>query len=84
MSIQTLSRCGAALFLVALVSGCSLIGSRDSRRNNDSGRANECKLSRSSCMYDGPYEPGERAYAEQEAKRLNQAAFEKLRRSSGR
>lgn len=84
MSIQTLSRYGVALFLAALVSGCSLIGSSHSGRNNDLGRDNECKVSRSSCMYDGPYEPGERAYAEQEAARLNQAASEKLHRSSGR
>jgi hypothetical protein len=34
-------------------------------------------------MYEGQYEPGERDYAEQEAKRLNQAASDKLRRSSG-
>lgn len=80
MSIQTLSRCGVALFLAALVSGCSLIGSGDSGRAN---RSIECTLNSSSCMYDGPYEPGEKGYAEQEAKRLNQAASEKLRRSSG-
>jgi hypothetical protein len=34
-------------------------------------------------MYEGAYEPGERDYAEQEAKRLNQAASRRLRRISG-
>ncbi|SHI22931.1 hypothetical protein [Pollutimonas bauzanensis] len=78
MSIRVLSRCGLSLFLAALVSGCSLIGL------GDSGRSNECKWNRSSCMYEGRYEPGEEGYAEQEAKDLNRAASERLRRSSGR
>lgn len=77
MSIQTLSRYGVALFLVALVSGCSLVGL------GGSGRGDECKWNRSSCMYEGAYEPGEEGYAEQEAKRLNQAQSVRLRRSSG-
>ncbi len=68
MSIQTLSRCGVALLLVPLISGCSLIGLGDSDRDN------ECKWNRSSCMHEGSYEPGEREYAEQEAKDLNRAA----------
>lgn len=69
MSIQTLGRCGVVLFLVALTSGCSLGG--------------ECRWYRSSCMYDGKYEPGEEDYAEVEAKRLNKASTDRLRRSSG-
>lgn len=79
MSIQTLSRCGVALFLVTLVSGCSLMGG-----GAGSGRTDECKWNRSACMYNGAYEPGEKDYAEQEAKRLNQAQSERLRRSSVR
>lgn len=78
MFIQTIGRYGAALFFIALVSGCSSVGVRDSGRNS------ECTWSRSSCMYEGAYEPGERDYAEQEAKRLNQAASERLRRSPGK
>lgn len=35
----------------------------------------------SSCMYNGHYDAGERDYAEQEAKRLNQAEYERLRSS---
>jgi hypothetical protein len=78
MPVQTFSRFGVALFLVALISGCSSIGL------GDSDRGDECKWNRSSCMHEGSYEPGERDYAEQEAKQLNQAASERLRRSSGK
>jgi hypothetical protein len=35
-------------------------------------------------MYEGQYEPGERDYAEQEARRLNQAQYAKLRRGARR
>ncbi|MFD4839885.1 hypothetical protein ACFWP0_20445 [Achromobacter sp. NPDC058515] len=77
MSIQTLSRCGVALFLVALGSGCSWVGL------GDSGRSGECKWYRSSCLYEGAYESGEEDYAEEEAKRLNKASSDRLRRSSG-
>lgn len=69
MSIQTLGRYGVVLFLAELTSGCSL--------------TNECRWNRSSCMYDGKYEPGEEDYAESEAKRLNKASTDRLRRSSG-
>ncbi|MFY1863368.1 hypothetical protein [Achromobacter xylosoxidans] len=69
MSIQPLGRCGVVLFLAALTSGCSL--------------TNECRWYRSSCMYDGKYEPGEEDYAEAEVKRLNKASTYRLRRSSG-
>ena len=34
-------------------------------------------------MYDGNYEQGEEDYAEAEAKRLNKASTDRLRRSSG-
>jgi hypothetical protein len=34
-------------------------------------------------MYEGKYEPDERDYAEEEAKRLNQAESRKIRRKSG-
>jgi hypothetical protein len=67
MSIQNLGRCGVALFLVALSSGCSLGG--------------ECGWNRSSCMYEGSYEPGEEDYAEDEAKRLNKDSSDRLRRA---
>lgn len=67
MSIQPLGRSG--VFFAALASGCSL--------------TSECRWNRSSCMYDRKYEPGEEDYAEYEAKRLNKASTDRLRRSSG-
>jgi hypothetical protein len=68
MSIHTFIRGGLALFFVALISGCA---------------SAQCKVSRSSCMYEGSYEPGEADYAEQEAAKLNKAQTSKLRQSSG-
>lgn len=74
MSIQSISRCAIALFLAALVSGCSLMGF------DDSGRGDDCAWNRSACMYEGAYEPGEKDYAEEEARRLNKTQSTKLRR----
>lgn len=84
--MRTLYRCGIGLFLVVLVSGCSVLGFDDSDRDSSSSSSNGsgCQWNRSSCLYEGAYEPGERDYAEQEAKRLNQAALQRLRRSSVR
>ncbi|KOF54387.1 MULTISPECIES: hypothetical protein [unclassified Achromobacter] len=84
MSMQTLSRCGVALFLAALVSGCSFFGSGDSDRERTAARvSDECRGNRSRCLYEGSYEPGERDYAEEEAKRLNRAESARLRRVFG-
>lgn len=72
MSIQTLIRCGVALFLAALASGCA------STHHGPSSRSSACRLNPSSCMYNGQYEPGERGYAEDEAKKLNNAESRRL------
>ncbi|HWK69842.1 MAG TPA: hypothetical protein VNS29_03285 [Burkholderiaceae bacterium] len=82
MSIQTLNRCGIALFLAALVSGCSVLdlGSDSSpRAGTASSGSGACAWNRSSCMHEGRYEQGERDYAEEEARRLNQAQAARLR-----
>lgn len=77
-----------ALFLGALVSGCSTgpklpgIGPKATTGIQASDRIDECKGNRSGCKYEGAYEPKERAYAEQEAKRLNRAALERFRRGA--
>lgn len=89
MSIHTPSRCSLALLLAALVSGCSSIlpGSSSSSPGTGSSAASErvvsdnCKFLRSRCIYEGSYDAGERNYAEQEAKRLNTAELERLRRA---
>ena len=75
MSIQMLIRCGAALSLIAMGSGCSMVGLGDSR-------SSECQWYRSSCMHEGSYEAGEEDYAEEEAKRLNKQSSDRLRRSN--
>jgi hypothetical protein len=75
-------RCGVALLFAALVSGCFGGGGPPPARQSD--RGGDCQWNRSQCLYEGAYEPGERDYAEQEAKDLNRAALEKLRRGGVR
>lgn len=78
-----------AFVLAALVSGCSSIlpGASGSGSGASSSAASErvvsdnCKFLRSRCIYEGSYDAGERNYAEQEAKRLNKAELERLRRA---
>ncbi len=78
MSIQSFSQRAVALFLVAFVSGCSSFTGPETLSRGD-----DCKWNRSACIYEGAYEPGEKDYAEQEARRLNQAQSKKLRRWGG-
>ena len=68
---------------LAALSGCS--GARHPSASSSSSGAPfavdpGCRGG-SSCMYNGHYDPGERDYAEQEAQRLNQAEYERLRSS---
>lgn len=88
MAIQAFIRFGITLFLSVVVSGCAFFswGSTNSSPNakvssQASGRMNECSLNRSSCIHEGSYELGERAYAEQVAKDLNRAALARFRQS---
>lgn len=74
MSMQILKRCGAVLLAGLLVAGCS--GPDPMLARNDN-----CGWNRSSCQYEGAYETGEREFAEQEARRLNQAQSLRMRRS---
>jgi len=84
MSIQILSRLAAALCFAALLAGCS--SGKDAGRSGSLGSSPasspdlKCRISRSSCLYNGSYEPGEKDYAEQAAKDLNQAEYERVRR----
>ncbi len=89
MSILTISRCGAALFFVALVAGCSSSKPTPAEKATMSeatpARAsNECKANRKKCLHEGSYDVGERDYAEDEAKRLNLAESQRLRRLFGK
>lgn len=92
MSILIFGRCSVMLLLAALVSGCSMFGSDHSSSSSSRARSgssasvvsSECGWNRSRCMYEGQYEPDERGYAEEEARRLNQASAARFRRSTGR
>ncbi|WP_409408347.1 hypothetical protein [Achromobacter sp.] len=85
----TISRCGAALFFVALVAGCSSSkptpAEKASMMETTPARASdECKANRKKCLHEGSYDVGERDYAEDEAKRLNLAESQRLRRLFGK
>lgn len=85
MSIRTVGRWGVVALLGATVSGCGLLGSGHSGdgEQEDARVATtslECRLHRAGCIYEGRYETGERGYAEEEARRLNQASINRLRR----
>ena len=82
MLIQTLSRCGAVALSVAFVAGCTVTQPEQSAMT-EKRIDNKCRWNRSSCLYEGSYESGERAYAEDQAKRLNRAQAERLRRGRG-
>lgn len=83
MSIRVLCRHGAVLLLAAIVAGCSSKRPAALAEGGDArvvGASLECQVNRSNCIYKGRYEPGERQYAEDEARRLNQASIERLQR----
>ncbi|HXE20619.1 hypothetical protein [Castellaniella sp. UC4442_H9] len=77
MSARMLSRFGAMVCLGVLVAGCS---SPQRRSQGPLELSSPCRLNQASCNYNGQYEPGERDYAELEARRLNQAEVQRLRR----
>lgn len=88
MSIETLCRGAFVLACAILVSGCSSPASPWSSPNpgpvtapSSSRTSLECRVT--NCLYDGKYEPNERSYAEDEAKRLNRAELDRLRRAMG-
>lgn len=81
--IQKLKRITFTSIIVLTVSGCSLLnfgGSHSRLPPQANSPNNPCAFNKSSCMYDGNYEAGERQYAEDEARRLNQAQLERLKR----
>lgn len=83
MLIKTLGRYGAVLVLAAVVAGCSSSKGGDSAQDINArvvSTSPECRMNRSNCIYEGRYESGERDYAEEEARRLNQASINRLRR----
>ena len=79
MSMQLLSRSGFALVFLAVVAGCSST-EPESAGFASSAVDSECRNNRRACLYEGSYESGERGYAEEQARRLNQAQTARLRR----
>lgn len=82
MFVNAFGRFGVGLFLATLVSGCSSVDKRDSDDVGVLDRSNPCLLAPGSCIYEGRYEAGETDYAEQEARRLNEAESLRIRRRS--
>jgi hypothetical protein len=82
MTTQRFALATMLIALAAALSGCS--STRHSSSSSSSGAPfatdSHCGHG-NSCMYNGHYDPGERDYAEQEARRLNQAEYERLRSS---
>jgi len=71
MPLRALARYGFVLFLLTSVVGCGT--SKEAAKSDASTPiANECSP-RSSCIFKGSYESGERKFAEEEARRLNKA-----------
>ncbi|OZI74031.1 hypothetical protein [Bordetella genomosp. 12] len=81
MGIRALGRYGL-IMVCAVLAGCSSLA-RPEPALTPAQASSECRWNRSKCLYDGQYEPGERDYAEQEARRLNLAEAARLRRAFG-
>lgn len=86
ISIQIFRRFAMSLFLAVAVVGCSSSGPAERSGVSSASpiRNDDCRWNRGSCMHEGSYDAGERDYAEQEARRLNQAAIQRLRRGAWR
>lgn len=73
---------------ITLLSACAHFGYRSAQRPaiyhkspTQTAQRALCVINPQECMYDGPYEADEHIYAEEEARRLNRASLERLRRS---
>lgn len=80
-------RVGLGVVVSVVLAGCS-ISRPDATQVQELPRSaaeeNRCRSHPRSCIYEGRYDPGEREFAEEEAKRLNRAEGERLRRVLGR
>lgn len=80
MAFYALGRCAGVTFVIALLAGCGSSNPGGSGSSAALVRSEECLRNRSQCIYEGSYEKGERAYAEEQARRLNRAQSARLRR----
>src|SRR5690554_4728321 len=82
MNISSFYRYAAAVSLSTLLGACSVFSDDDEPASVAvTERSSECRWNRQSCIYEGRYESDERDYAEEEARRLNQAQAARLRRA---
>lgn len=89
MSMTSLGRAVGMVVLSVVIAGCASSGTGGGGGVRSLlpaflGGTEDCSNNRRACLYDGAYEPGERQYAEQEARRLNMAELERFRRSTSR
>lgn len=88
MNLTSLARPLSLIALASLLAACASpsghFGSSSSRSPSLAAQRMMCALNPDECMYKGPYEPGEEAYAEEEAQRLNRDSLNRLRRSGRR
>ncbi|HLR29201.1 MAG TPA: hypothetical protein VK082_01335 [Paenalcaligenes sp.] len=90
MNLASLVRSLSLIALISLLAACASSGhhghgnSSTSRSPSLAAQRMMCALNPDECMYQGPYEAGEEAYAEEEAKRLNRDSLNRLRRSGRR
>ena len=70
--------------MTLLLSGCFWGGDAGPSGSAGAFQGDEtCLRTPSRCIYEGRYESGERDYAEDAARRLNQAQLQRLRRAGG-
>lgn len=85
MTLKSYFRMGAVALFAALVAGCGTSSpdtagaTRKTASVASPSIVNKCRWSPGSCMHEGSYESGERQYAEEEARRLNQAVLQRMR-----
>ncbi|WP_019936493.1 hypothetical protein [Bordetella sp. FB-8] len=85
MHTRRLALATTLITLMAALSGCSSTRHPAASTASAAGAPfavdSSCRRG-SSCMYNGHYDPGEREYAEKEARRLNEAEYQRLVHSS--
>ena len=65
-----------------LLVACAAPDQRTPTHTSSIGERLECRWNPDACLYEGQYELGEEAYAEQRARELNQAQSRRVKRRS--
>ena len=80
MAAHIFGKCAATALVAVLLTGCGIGSPGASGSTSALLRTDDCLRDRRSCIHEGSYEQGERAYAEEQARRLNRAQSVRLRR----